>query len=124
MPIYLYKNPDTGKVVSVFQSMNDDHTYSKDGIKYERVFTIPNAQIDSSDSIDSAEKFVEKTGRMKGTLGEIWDYSQELSTKRAAENGGIDPLRKKAEEKYSKKRRGMKYKSKVSPSEMPKIQLD
>ena len=124
MPIYLFKNPKTGKIISVFQSMNEEHTYFDNGIKYERVFTIPNAQIDGDIDADSSEKFIEKTGKMKGTLGEIWDYSQELSDKRAAKNGGIDPVRQKAEEKYSKKRRGMKYKSHVTPSEMPKIDLD
>jgi len=124
MPIYLFKNPKTGKVVSIFQQMNEDHTYFEDGIKYERVFTVPNAQIDADIDIDSSEKFIEKTGRMKGTLGEIWDYSQELSNKRAERNDGVDPVRQRAEEKYSKKRRGMKYKSRVNPSEMPKIQLD
>ena len=105
MPIYLFKNPNTGKTISVFQGMNDDHTYSEEGIKYERVFTIPNAQIDTEFGLDSSSKFVEKTGKMKGTLGEIWDYSQELSDKRAAKHGGTDPLRQKAEEKYSKKRK-------------------
>ncbi len=124
MPIYLFKNPKTGKIVSVFQQMNEEHVYSEDGIKYERVFTVPNAQIDADIDVDSSEKFIEKTGKMKGTLGEIWDYSQELSNKRAEKNGGIDPVRQKAEEKYSKKRRGMKYKNKINPSEMPKIQLD
>jgi thymidylate synthase len=124
MPIYLFKNPNTGKTISVFQSMNEEHTYSEDGIKYERVFTIPNAQIDTEFDIDSSSKFVEKTGNMKGTLGEIWDYSQELSNKRASKYDGVDPLRQKAEEKYSKKRKGMKYKSKVNPSEMPKISID
>lgn len=124
MPIYLFKNPKTGKIVSVFQQMNEEHVHSEDGIKYERVFTVPNAQIDADIDVDSSEKFIEKTGKMKGTLGEIWDYSQELSNKRAEKNGGIDPVRQKAEEKYSKKRRGMKYKNKVNPSEMPKIQLD
>lgn len=104
--------------------MNEEHTYSDGEIKYERVFTVPNAQIDSDIDLDSSDKFVEKTGKMKGTLGEIWDYSQELSDKRAAKNGGIDPVRQKAEEKYSKKRKGMKYKSRVTPSEMPKIDLD
>ena len=71
MPIYLFKNPNTGKTISVFQAMNDDHTYSEEGIKYERVFTIPNAQIDTEFGLDSSSKFVEKTGKMKGTLGEI-----------------------------------------------------
>lgn len=124
MPIYLFKNPKTGKIVSVFQQMNEEHVHSEDGIKHERVFTVPNAQIDADIDVDSSEKFIEKTGKMKGTLGEIWDYSQELSNKRAEKNGGIDPVRQKAEEKYSKKRRGMKYKNKINPSEMPKIQLD
>lgn len=124
MPIYLFKNPKTGNIVSVFQQMNEEHVYSENGIKCERVFTVPNAQIDADIDVDSSEKFIEKTGKMKGTLGEIWDYSQELSNKRAEKNGGVDPVRQKAEEKYSKKRRGMKYKSRVNPSEMPKIQLD
>ena len=124
MPIYLYKNPKTNKTVSVFQSMNEPHSYSENGVQFERVFTIPNAQIDTEFDIDSSSKFVEKTGKMKGTLGEIWDYSQELSDKRAAKYDGVDPMRAKAEEKYSKKRRGMKYKSKVNPSEIPNIKLD
>ena len=124
MPIYLFKNPKSNKIVQVYQEMNAEHSFSENGIKYERVFTVPNAQIDANFDLNSSEKFVEKTGKMKGTLGEIWDYSQELSNKRAEKNGGIDPVRQKAEEKYSKKRRGMKYKNKINPSEMPKIQLD
>jgi hypothetical protein len=122
MPLYLFKNPKTGSIVSVFQSMSEDHVYSENGIKFERVFTIPNTVIETE--IQSAQQFVEKTGKMKGTLGEIWDYSQELSEKRAKQNGGEDPLRKKAEDSYSKKRKGMKYKSQINPNEMPKIQLD
>lgn len=122
MPLYLFKNPKTGSIVSVFQSMSEDHVYSENGVKFERVFTIPNTVIETE--IQSAQQFVEKTGKMKGTLGEIWDYSQELSEKRAKQNGGEDPLRKKAEDSYSKKRKGMKYKSQINPNEMPKIQLD
>ena len=124
MPLYLFKNPNTGKTVSIFQLMNEEHSYSDNGIKYERVFTVPNAQIDTEFDINSSSKFVEKTGKMKGTLGEIWDYSEELSKKRASKYDGTDPLRQKAEEKYSKKRRGMKYKNKIDPSEMPNISLD
>jgi hypothetical protein len=122
MPIYLFKNPDSGKIVHVIQRMSEAHVYSENGVQFERVFTIPNTYID--ENIDTSQKFVEKTGSMKGTLGEIWDYSQELSEKRAKSNGGVDPIRKKAEDKYSKKRRGMKYKSQINPSEIPKIQLD
>lgn len=123
MPIYLFKNPKSNKIVQVYQEMNAEHSYSENGIKYERVFTVPNAAIDSEIDPNSAQQFVEKTGKMKGTLGEIWDYSKELSEKRA-KSSGVDPVREKAEASYSKKRKGIKYKEKINPSEMPKIQLD
>jgi hypothetical protein len=123
MPIYLFKNPKSNKIVQVYQEMNAEHSYSENGIKYERVFTVPNAAIDSEIDPNSAQQFVEKTGKMKGTLGEIWDYSKELSEKRA-KSSGVDPVRQQAEASYSKKRKGIKYKEKINPSEMPKIQLD
>lgn len=123
MPLYLFKNPKTNKIVSVFQAMNDDHSYSENGIKYERIFTVPNASIDSQIDPNSSQRFVEKTGKMKGTLGEIWDYSKEMSEKRSKVTG-VDPIREKSEAAYSKKRRGMKYKEKINASEMPKIQFD
>ena len=124
MPNYLFRNPQTGAVIQVFQFMNEEHVYSEKGIKYERVFTIPNASIDSEINPNSSTQFIEKTGKMKGTLGEIWDYSKELSDKRAKERGGVDPMREKAEQNYSKKRRGLKYQSQIDPSQIPKIQLD
>ena len=123
MPLYLFKNPKTNKIVSVFQPMNDDHSYSENEIKYERIFTVPNASIDSQIDPNSSEQFVEKTGKMKGTLGEIWDYSKEMSEKRSKVTG-VDPIRERSEVAYSKKRRGMKYKEKINASEMPKIQFD
>jgi len=123
MPLYLFKNPVTGKVVHIHQSMNDEHIYSENGIQFERVFTSPFARLDSEVDPFSQQQFVEKTGKMKGTLGDIWDYSKEMSEKRE-KIVGQDNIRGKAEEKYSKKRRGMKYKEKVNPSEMPQIQVD
>lgn len=123
MPIYLFKNPNTGEIVQTVQAMNDSHEYSENGVKFERIFTIPNAMIDESIDPNSSQAFVEKTGKMKGTLGEIWDYSQELSEKREKIYGS-DPVRNEAESKYSQKRKGMKYKAKVTPSEMPKINID
>ena len=123
MPLYLFRNPKNNKVVQVFQEMNAEHTYSENGILFERVFTVPNTAIDSEINPDSATQFVEKTGKMKGTLGEIWDYSKELSEKRIREKG-YDPIREKAEKNYSKKRKGLKYKEKINPSEIPNISLD
>jgi len=123
MPLYLFRNPKTNKIVQIFQEMNAEHVYAENGIIFERVFTVPNTAIDSEIDPDSATQFVEKTGKMKGTLGEIWDYSKELSEKRTREKG-YDPVREKAEKNYSKKRKGLKYKEKINPSEIPKISLD
>lgn len=124
MPIYLFCNPKTKEVKSIYQDMNAEHTYFEDGVKLERIYTVPNAAIDSKIDPFSSQKFVEKTGTMKGTLGEIWDYSKELSDKRAKSTNGQDDVRTKAENKYSKKRRGMKYKEKMKPSEVPQVRFD
>ena len=73
---------------------------------------MPNASIDSNPDPFSAQQFTEKTKDMKGSMGDMWDYSAELSQKRKLALGGVDPIRKKAEQKYSEKRKGMKYKDK------------
>lgn len=112
MPDYLYENPDTGEIISVAQGIDEEHSYSEEGKVFNRVFTVPNASIDSDVDPFSAQQFTEKTKNMKGSMGDIWDYSAELSQKRKESNDGVDPIRKKSEEKYSKKRKGMKYKEK------------
>lgn len=110
MPIYLYKNPKSGKVKEVIQRMNEDHVYfDESGLQWERVFTVPQASVDSQINPSDAISYVEKTKNMKGSYGDLMDYSKELSEKRAEKNNGIDPLKKKAYEEYSKKRRGIKH---------------
>ena len=112
MPEYLFENPETGEIISVIQGIDEEHTYSEEGKKFARIFTIPNASIDSSPDPFSSQRFNEKTKNMKGSMGDMWDYSKELSQKRKEIAGGEDPVRKKAEKDYSKKRKGMKYKEK------------
>ena len=110
MPEYLYENPETGEVIRVVQSISEEHTYSEEGVEFDRVFTVPNMSIDAAADPFSAEQFRQKTKNMKGTMGDMWDYSKELSEKRKESLGGKDPIRQKAEKEYSKKRKGMKYK--------------
>jgi len=112
MPEYLFENPDTGEIISITQGINEEHAYSKEGKIFNRVFTVPNASVDSDPDPFSARRFTEKTKDMKGTMGDMWDYSAELSQKRKQARGGEDPIRKKAEKNYSKKRKGMEYKDK------------
>jgi hypothetical protein len=109
MAEYLYENPDTGKVVSVIQGVHDEHSYEEGGKKFDRVFTIPNASIDTDINPNSKEDFLEKTRNKKGTLGEMMDKSKELSERRKELNGGADPVEAKYFKEYSKKRRGMKH---------------
>ena len=102
MPIYTYKHPTEERYEEVLQGMNDSHTYSKDGVEWQRVFHVPNAAISSSDDPFNSNSFVEKTANMKGTIGDMMDYSSELSQKRAEKSGGVDPVKKKHFENYEK----------------------
>ena len=104
MPIYSYIDDDTGEVHDVVQGMNDVHEYYHNGKKLRRIFHVPNASIDTQ--ISSENAFIEKTGKMRGTIGDIQDYSKELSDKRGGFN---DPIRQQYYKDYSKKRKGAKH---------------
>ncbi|MAH44888.1 hypothetical protein CMI37_03615 [Candidatus Pacearchaeota archaeon] len=106
MPEYIYENPDTGEQVGVWQSVHEDHTYEIEGVTYNRVYTIPNASIDTRIDPNSASEFRDKA---KGTLGDIWDQSAEASEKRAKQHDGEDPVKKQFFKDYSAKRKGAKH---------------
>jgi len=107
MPIYLYQNPKTKKVKEIIQSVNDIHEYFEDGLKWDRIFTAP--ELNTNDKLtaeSSAQQFSELTGKQKGTMGDLWDRSKELSDKRKKLYGGEDPVKKKYYDDWSKKRKG------------------
>lgn len=106
MPIYLYQNPKTGKVKEIIQSVHDIHEYEEDGIKWNRIFTTP--QVNTSDKLtesSSERDFARITSSKKGSVGDLWDQSRELSEKRER-TYGQDPVKKKYYEDWSKKRKG------------------
>jgi predicted nucleic acid-binding Zn ribbon protein len=111
MPIYIYEHPETGEVKEIIQKMMDIHEYiDEKKKKWNRIFTVPQASVDGKFNAWSQNDFIEKVGKKKGTVGDIWDKSKELSAKRASESpDGKDPIRKKAEAQYSKERRGRPY---------------
>ncbi|NVM34334.1 MAG: hypothetical protein HWN81_01985 [Candidatus Lokiarchaeota archaeon] len=109
-PIYIYKHPELEEYTEVVQGMNDKHVYfDSEGLEWKRVFTIPNASIDSQIDPYSSKQFVESTANKKGSFGDMMDYSKEMSQKRAEANGGIDPVREKTFKDYSEKRNGAKH---------------
>lgn len=108
MPIYLFQNPKTKEVREVFQSMNDEHVYSEKGVQWERIFTIPQASIDTQIDAFSESSFKNKTSNKRETLGDLMDRSKELSEKRK-DVAGVDPVQQKFFEDYSKTRKGKKH---------------
>ena len=40
MPEYLYEDPDTGKIVTVIQGINEEHKYQEDGKEFNRLFIV------------------------------------------------------------------------------------
>lgn len=107
--LYLYQHPSTEEIREVWQNMNDVHELIVDGIKWNRLWTKPQAMIDSKFSPWDKSKFVEKTSR-PGKMSDLYDRSAELSEKRKQESGlGFDPLSKAAKEKWSKERGGKKW---------------
>ena len=99
----------------------------RQGIEWNRIFTAPSLNVDASiDPWDNAS-FVDKTAKQKGSVGDLLDQSAELSAKRASENNGVDPLKKKFFENYSKERSGAKHpkdRGSVYESKNVKIEFD
>ena len=106
MPLYIFENHQTGDIKEIIQEMNDVHEYYEDNIKWDRIFTIPNAFVLGS-PVDphSATDFARETYEKKGTYGDLIDRSAELSEKRAQRHGE-DPIKKASEKKWSEDRGG------------------
>jgi hypothetical protein len=111
--IYQFKNKKTGQIKDVYMSMSDYKPFcgengDEDG-QWERIYYAPQLNTVGT-RIDpyNSKHFVDKTGRMKGTYGDLLDYSAELSEKRASKDGE-DPLKRKYFEEYKKKRGGKKH---------------
>lgn len=103
MPEYSYIDDSTGEVHNVIQGMNEKHEFFIDGRKLRRIFTIPTASIDSKVDPYNQGTFLEKTSKMRGTIGDMQDFSRELSDRRG---GDQDPIKQKYYEKYSTRRKG------------------
>ena len=105
MPLYEYTNDETGDIISIVQSMNDVHEYiDETGKKWRRVFTVPQMGVDTKFDEWDSKSFAEKSGKKIGTLGNLFDQSQELSNKRE-KSAGVDPLKESHLKKWKERRR-------------------
>tara|TARA_Y100001963_G_C6684714_1_gene401633 strand:+ start:475 stop:843 length:369 start_codon:yes stop_codon:yes gene_type:complete len=109
MPCYLFQHPKTEEVIEVFQSIKDRHEYIDDkGVKWNRIWTVPNASVDSMND-GSLEGFMKYTeGKRGGTMGDLWEASKEASEKRQ-QRYGHDKVKQKNQAEYSNKRKGLKH---------------
>ena len=106
MPLYLFSNPSNeNDIIEVIMSVNDNHEFIKDGIGWNRVFTKPNASIDTKNDAYDDKKNLQKIANTKGTIGNMEDFAAEQSAKRE-EKLGVDPIKQQTYEKYSKERGG------------------
>lgn len=107
MPYYIFESP-SGEVKEIFQHMNDDHSYSENGETWRRIFINPQAAIDTKWNHNDPKDFARKSGSKKGTIGDLWSKSAELSEKRKKERG-VDPVKEKMYKDYSKSRNGTQH---------------
>ncbi len=108
MPTYSYINDETGETVDVIQTMKEPHVYfGKDGKQWRRIFYSPNASVDSISNLDpfDTKSYVEKTGKMKGTVGTLWDISKEASLRREQKLGHEDPVKRQYFDNYEKEKK-------------------
>jgi predicted nucleic acid-binding Zn ribbon protein len=109
MPIYIFEHPETGEIIEAVQRIKEPHIFTDDeGTKWQRIFTSPNAAIDTKIDPFSSKDFAEKTKNKSQSLGDLWDRSKELSQKRE-KILGHDPVKKKHLKDYAKKRKGTKH---------------
>ena len=111
MPEYTYCNIENEEEQRDFVfKMNDvkPDVIEVDGKKWRRDWSALRIQgaVDGKLNCWSERSFVEKTAKMKGTVGDLWEKSQELSSQRAKEAGGQDPILQKNYKDYAKKTRG------------------
>ena len=113
MPIYQFQNEKTGEKIDVVMSVHDTHEYvDKTGYKWQRVWTVPNAAVDTVVDPFNSKDFVNKTTK-KGSVGDLWDLSAELSHKRAEKTGTSDAVKENYYKNYSRKRKNLKHQTQV-----------
>ena len=94
---------------------------------WERVYDTPQISMGNSTAKKvnpySQKEFVERTGKMKGNFGDMFDYSKELSDRRAKDHGGVDPVKEKYFRNYEKKT-GKKHLRDKKPYESKNVKID
>jgi hypothetical protein len=126
MPLYTFENVKNKKVEDIYFNMSDapkvGETYTDEkGVVWKRIFTLPNASISTKIDPFSKNDFLTATENKKGTMGDLFDKSQELSAARAAKSCGADPVREKFYKEWAKTRGGKVHPQKKRDDAIKKL---
>jgi len=108
MPLYLFSCPECERFFDAVFGMNDEkHPIcpSCKNTSCDRVFTVPRTGVDTRINPHDIEAMTQKTSRMRGNIGNLWDMAAEASEKR----GKHDPIKQAALNDYAKRRKGKQY---------------
>ena len=126
----LFYNTETDEYREVEMSMKEYAPYrGENGNEdcWERVYDTPQISMGNSTAKKvnpySQKEFVERTGKMKGNFGDMFDYSKELSDRRAKDHGGVDPVKEKYFRNYEKKT-GKKHLADKKSYESKNVRID
>lgn len=109
MPYYDFLKQSTGEIKTLFFHMNDKKEYTDEtGYKWTRLFSKPNAAVDSQWDAFSSKDFSQKVGNKRGSYGDILDKSAELSKIRESKEG-VDTVKQSYYDSYAKKRKGRRH---------------
>lgn len=115
MPNYVFCREDKPNIVKEeFYHMGEAPPIGaiiedRDGHKWRRIATKPQAAIDTKTDPYSAKDFVKATNK-PGTLGDLYDRAAEASARREDKEGvGCDPIQQKFFDNYAKRRKGNRH---------------
>ncbi len=112
MPLYVMES-EAGEIQDMYYTMAEvprlGQVIDIEGVKWKRVFSAPNAAINSVQTDPhSAKDFNRQFDGKKVTVGDMWDASKEASLKRAG-TSGQDHIKKTYYDNYAKERKGIRH---------------
>lgn len=126
MPYYLFENVETNEFREIFFHMNDVKIYNgENGLEinlWERRYYSPQAAVDTKINAESAADFVNKTGKKRGTLGDLFDASKEAGQRRE-QLMGKDFEKDKNIKKWKEARQRPSGTIPKHPSEVKKVEI-
>lgn len=106
--------------------MTEPHVYSRDGVEWKRVWQVPQAIVKSVSNMNpfNTREHVDKTGQMKGSVGDLWDISREMSERREQKLGHEDPVKREYFRDYEKKNNTKHFADKKTKFETKDAMVD